>query len=574
MLSRKEKIQKRINEVGYKNLTSFLKELSFLLENKNVSDSEVQKLKGNFSKMINGERAFKEKEILAIEKLLKTSLYNVLYEDSDKDFDPLSIRYVCFKDDISFVRQLDRPSETMESSKILFNFDEFDKSLQDYMIQYKSVNTFRYLLDKGYIRFSDGFNYLSLESGIVERIAYDKFLLAFIKEFNLESFEKCVVYHRILNNVIYEIEQEKSGFFEILLNNKNLILEMANKIYSYSALREQKASKDEESYKVFVNPILSHILNSKLELICDDEVFTSKLLDFIYETNEVIIKNLKESNVKVDSINNNGAIFCAKKNVGLLFAVRNNIDSNISDTIKQKVEKINNQLNTLLFNEKDLQGGFSGKKVRHIGNLLYKDHSNNDILFECLNFYKENNIKEIPQFIKTENNVDCFTYLEGQSKLFVYQNDENNIKQLCQLLSKLHKLAKTKLNGKVYVHGDLSPMNVLFNNNKLSGIIDWDSCYIGEDYEDFVYIFWTFANVGSYQRDNDNLFDILVKMFKWYEVDSNFKKDMPNKIRNVMLNRIPKNKDDKDYPKLYQWVMWSLTWIDLYEDKIKEVIDE
>ncbi len=56
-------------------------------------------------------------------------------------------------------------------------------------------------------------------------------------------------------------------------------------------------------------------------------------------------------------------------------------------------------------------------------------------------------------------------------------------------LKVINTISKKYLTDKVYVHGDLGTQNVVFNNSEIVGIIDWDSTFIGEEYDDFIYVF-------------------------------------------------------------------------------------
>lgn len=52
------------------------------------------------------------------------------------------------------------------------------------------------------------------------------------------------------------------------------------------------------------------------------------------------------------------------------------------------------------------------------------------------------------------------------------------------------------------------------------------------------------------------------------------KKDFANKIREVMESRLKNiDKTNNSYERIYQWVKWSEVWVDLYEDRIKEEIE-
>ena len=125
------------------------------------------------------------------------------------------------------------------------------------------------------------------------------------------------------------------------------------------------------------------------------------------------------------------------------------------------------------------------------------------------------------------------------------------------------------LNGKVYVHGDLGTQNVVFNNGEIVGIIDWDNTFIGEEYDDFIYVFWTWANVGNLQRNDDKMFYLLKVMITAYQPDENFKHNLADKILQRMEQKLKNTPiNSNTYQRIYDWVKWSEKWVEKYSDKI------
>ncbi|WP_241970155.1 phosphotransferase [Spiroplasma poulsonii] len=52
-------------------------------------------------------------------------------------------------------------------------------------------------------------------------------------------------------------------------------------------------------------------------------------------------------------------------------------------------------------------------------------------------------------------------------------------------------MQKLKYKRKYVVHGDLSPVNIIFTKNlEVKKIIDWDNAKLGSKYQDPAYIFW------------------------------------------------------------------------------------
>ncbi|ALA97490.1 hypothetical protein SKUN_00597 [Spiroplasma kunkelii CR2-3x] len=63
--------------------------------------------------------------------------------------------------------------------------------------------------------------------------------------------------------------------------------------------------------------------------------------------------------------------------------------------------------------------------------------------------------------------------------------------ELKSILSVLQSLQKLKYKNKYIVHGDLIPVNVIFEQDlKIKKIIDWDNVKLGSKYQDPAYVFF------------------------------------------------------------------------------------
>jgi thiamine kinase-like enzyme len=89
---------------------------------------------------------------------------------------------------------------------------------------------------------------------------------------------------------------------------------------------------------------------------------------------------------------------------------------------------------------------------------------------------------------RDEKGRDKFLYIDGYVPNEI---GDTNIEQLCrfmQTVRNFHDLSLGFTNSeKVICHNDLSPCNTVFVNNMPDAIIDWDSCAVGERWEDIAY---------------------------------------------------------------------------------------
>ena len=78
-------------------------------------------------------------------------------------------------------------------------------------------------------------------------------------------------------------------------------------------------------------------------------------------------------------------------------------------------------------------------------------------------------------------------------------------------------------------------MNVVFDDKgKLKAIIDWENCKIGEEYEDLIYIIWTWSNIGALDRKHEQLLDYFEKIIKYYNPNDKVRKNFVDKMKEVM----------------------------------------
>lgn len=114
----------------------------------------ANKEKSNFSKMLKGERPLKYDYIIPLEKIFGVSLAKLLddqpyFESINKDdIEYLKgFRYYAYKDEPELYDELDR-SYTCDGSDVFNNSDEYNRFLLDYLIEYKSYNGLRHLVEK------------------------------------------------------------------------------------------------------------------------------------------------------------------------------------------------------------------------------------------------------------------------------------------------------------------------------------------------------------------------------------------------------------------------------------------
>lgn len=574
--TQKDRIEHLMTKAGIKSQVSLLQQI-LKINGERDYYNKAQEKRGNFNKMIIGERKFLEEYIAPMEYLLKTT-YNYIKNGGDEctNFQPDGIRYAAFIDDLSYYKQLDSKSDK-RSTNVFKNSDEFSCSILDYILRYNSKNGIRYLIEQGYIKFE----------------YYGKMLLGNIYVCNTEKpLEKVIdllcemddydLFDKFINVWNYCNESNHFGnYFQEILSN-DLLIKLGNtknilkNILKSKTLFLNKVNRNFENTQkqgLFCNPLVEPLLNYAIKV--SENSLAKKILNVGILHNKEAIKCFENNypDKTYYNIGNDGLITCGASAYGSLVIYEIKEQPNVNVDVYNLMQQLNADINSFGAKSKPLLGGFSNNSLRVIDGKIAKKSTNNEIEYQALTLFKNNNIEFVPVLEKQENGFDYFTYFPGETSTYVTYMDIDVTKELLLLLKKLNQISKKELNGKVYVHGDLWSANVVINNNKITGIIDWDSCHIGEEYEDIIYVLWTWLNIGDPLKDDEKTFIAVKKCLQAYSLDENLRKNWADKMIEVMENRLksaPKESDN--YKKIYKWVKESEIWVDLYRDRIKEEI--
>lgn len=215
--------------------------------------------------------------------------------------------------------------------------------------------------------------------------------------------------------------------------------------------------------------------------------------------------------------------------------------------------------------EIQLTGGRSTIGVVRQGDVVFRPHkTESDFANVFLQFLETQNFPYAQRYLGRDNNGrDKFQFIEG------YVPNEigyTTIEQLCrfmQIVRQFHDLSLyfTKSN-KVICHNDLSPCNTIFKNNMPTAIIDWDSCAVGEQWEDLTYILWLWINIGSFNRNNIDIIGQMKTALASYkaskEITKNFTEKLIWRMDKVILE-MPEN--NYQYRRTKDWVEFSKLWV-------------
>ncbi|MCX4312779.1 MAG: phosphotransferase [Clostridia bacterium] len=326
--------------------------------------------------------------------------------------------------------------------------------------------------------------------------------------------------------------------------------------------------RDNEIRYFYAHQLLYPLLNFALLYPAVYERQICEILNFGIKHNLDIATRLS-----CDSIMQNGDLMQNDRLIGRAVVYNAAEAINGNEKLFIKLNDLNSSIKAIETKQLNLNGGYSGLSVRYIDGVIEKERTYNECEYAFLKLMETSGYSKTPKYLGIKNGKDIFGYIKGETIPYTYEMNEKAIVAITQELKIINGISKQHLNGQVYVHGDLGAQNVVFDNGEIVGIIDWDNTFIGEEYDDFIYVFWTWANVGNLQRNDDKMFDLLRAMIDTYNPDEIFKSNFANKIMRRMERKLENTPiRAKTYNRIYEWVKWSEEWVKKYKDKISATI--
>lgn len=583
------------NGLNYKDL------IMYLIEETKGEESDYNTIKTNFSKMISGERKFKYEYIPLIERKLKTTFDYILNGKSKNlnEFIPRGINYTAFMDIYNKYQTL--LEELKSNENILLIYDEYKKNIVDYIIDYKSINGIKYLLDNDLLKYLNHENVFAIidiiinkkpeylpnilnfrlyaESSFDELLRKDDIKIKIGGSFDFNTvFKKDISkYKDLINEILKNDDLFNLFFVENFSSIENGFLYQINNYQVYS-------------FNIMILLFIDTIINSNsVYKIYNGEDKLNKIISFIDKYNDFLYKGIYEEEIntanvsieylKLDDIDKDiysesiHFFLCKQNNkVGLIFKNDQYKKSVINDTLKKEFSRLDEK-----FAKSE---SIKNNKIIFREDKVYKIRSNNEKEYEFLKLMEENNYKKVPRYYGYDNEYDIYEYIKGSTEQYVYMMPLEKIYQVLDTIKEINEISKKYLNGKVYVHNDLSSQNVVFDDKgKLKAIIDWEHCKEGEEHEDLIYIIWTWANIGALDRDHDKLLDYLEKIIKYYNPSDKVRENFIDKMKDVMASKEQEAKDkfkrdSKEYKRIYEWAEWSKIWVRFNREKIKKIVNE
>ncbi|ALD66244.1 phosphotransferase [Spiroplasma cantharicola] len=216
------------------------------------------------------------------------------------------------------------------------------------------------------------------------------------------------------------------------------------------------------------------------------------------------------------------------------------------------------------------KNGLSGKAIIKKGKQLYKENNNNSNFKKIIEILYLNDFSFFPNYSDIEEKYYKYDFLEGVTLETVQTMPLKSTLKILDIILEYQSFYKTNEN-KVIVHGDISPVNIIFDDNLIPiKVIDWDGCYFGSKYEDIGYICLLWVNFGDDKQEHAKYIDEIKIIFKYLKYNL---QDIIE-VKNIILNRIEKDKRYlKDNPRKREIEYWSnyvKKWIQIYWKGIED----
>lgn len=170
-----------------------------------------------------------------------------------------------------------------------------------------------------------------------------------------------------------------------------------------------------------------------------------------------------------------------------------------------------------------LDGGRSTETVVRIGDRVHRSMMDNaPFVHSFLKHLSKEGFSYSPRFLGIDDKGrEILSFIKGEVPLGVVFSDQQLISCM-KILRTLHDIASLSdlCNGKETIcHNDFSPWNIIFQNERPVGIIDFDEAEPGSRIDDVAYFLWTFLDLGNQKISDDIQINRIGLLCKTYGLD-------------------------------------------------------
>ena len=574
----KEKIDRLNKKVGIKTYTELLRKIYSILKCENIYE-KVKKEKSNFTQMLEGNRSLNKEYYIPLEQIYHVPIIDILYGDLEPNisFRNCGLRYTASTNNYDEFDRLGNEFYT-ENSHVIFNSDEYNKSIFDYIVEYEATEGLRYLLDKFGIKYDLVRNLINSKNNLCycfdeTTIKIFKMLLERDESIFTEIFDS---YDLLLGYNDERSVYKNSDYMEMILRSSVIFDSLFTvKEFLLSTINYGLQNHDND-VSLFVNPLLNILLAVAMEKpdIYKDQI--ERIIDFAITKNEEVVDFIISHFNNLDigyKINEKGYVLLGHTKYGLIINPGDVINPSIEGWLKSKISKVKQINDKLIYHDvKDYFG--NNHKITSFnekGHIL-KLSSKNEL--EYLLHKKYESILPIPKYYGTYDGIDEFENYRGKPMSYGINVNIDCVAEIAKFLKLLHNVTMNK-EGQVYVHGEIIVDNFYFSDNKLTDVINWDNVKIGDTYEDMINLLINLSGMKERYRDNKSVLDCIRKIFNEYEATEYYKRFCLEKLKSHLNNLIESfdtHVFQSDFERIhaYENYLWCKSFIDMYFSKILE----
>lgn len=587
----KEKLTILMEENNIATQSDLLRKICEELNEEDV-DGKVKKQKPNFSQMLEGNRKLNKDYYIPLEKIFDIRIAELLDDSKDLKYQYVNkgIRWAAASDDVEEFRRLCNEDNPTFYQKVIKSKDEFGKDIIDYIIEFKAINGFKYLINNQKLKYSTAFggynlnfsnitNYFSVT--IKKLLELSKMLLenGDIHTFNtfFNTYQLLCDFDRFFNNIYLDkdflngiIENEKifNSMFsckELTLNEANHTKKMGNETFLY------------------INPILNNLLNVCFEQ--NNRIEINKILEYGLKMNKIVFDTIKEKvNIRIDDIKieKTGEVLVNDSCYGSVIVITDEIDPKIfyNKTTKDLIEDIRTMNESFKFsNTLDYFSEIENKNkiIMDSEGKIIKKHSGNECEYKIYKEFENDNTLPLPRYVDSYKGVDRFYKYEGT----VVKNNltDDQIIKIVEFLVKFKNLSKEKFNGEVYAQGKLDLCDFYFDDNgNLSQVVNFENTYVGDEYDDIILFLIKHSgifNIIFNEIERKRILEKINLIINSYTNDEKEKMLIVDKILpyiNKKIENIDKNNKSNIY--IYREFLNAQSFICFFINDIKENLKE
>lgn len=527
----------------------------------------------HFTKMMKAKHSFNEAYIPYLEKYLnKSYMFFVTGEMFVESDSFLTLRTVASKDNTKLFEELDVYDGDL---KIFERYDEFDKTIIDYCIQFKSINGFKYLFEHEYLVSS--LSAKKVFSSIDSLLYLPEDIFAALFDVACESDDR---------ELFEKVCSDSCEFLKIGLKDKLNQPSLITKIVKTENIFDSIFEPEECSFKelnfgindcednpqtvVLVSPFASLVLNYLIKNYTKYDRKLSKALDRAIKTNESILEAFnKEYRYHDDAtVNSEGDIVVGHAVCGNLITSSVYQEVELPEDIANQLEKLERIISDFKFRDKEHYRG-STQIVNGRTRIANTGLSNMEDFYKFVD--NQAGLPFIPRLLSKTDNYYELTTIRGAQTKYGKDLNEKFILSMANCLSELDDKSSIVLDGRVYWNRGLDERMILSNNNEVVGIIDWSGVRIGERYTNLIILLTHWARViDQVPTGTDEAFQkalrVIDKYFENKPIPENLVELLVLTANGMIKDEMEETKSDEFFICKYAQ---TIAWLSINREKIR-----